>query len=61
MIFSLSIVVKEVSSKKCSLSKLSRKQKTAKKFIQFSLKASFQDQGNPQRCKNPNKIISFKV
>ena len=54
-------MAKEASSNKCSLSKLSRKQKTAKNFIQFSLKASFQGQGNPQICKNQKKIISFKV
>ena len=32
-----------------------------KKFIQCSLKISFQGQTNPQKHKNLNKIISFKT
>ena len=32
-----------------------------KKFIQRSLKVSFEGHRNPQKHKNPNKIISFKV
>ena len=31
------------------------------KLIQCSIKVSFQGQRNPQKCKNPNKITSFKA
>ena len=30
------------------------------KLIQCSIEVSFQGQRNPQKCKNPNKITSFK-
>ena len=32
-----------------------------KKFVQCSRKVSFQDQRNPQKYKNQNKIIQCKV
>ena len=35
--------------------------KTRKKFIQCSLKVSFQVQRNPQKYKNPNKIMRFAI
>ena len=60
--FSSLIVVKiEASSKKYSLSKLSRKQIIEKKIIQYSLKVSFPGQRNPQRYRIRSKIISFKA
>ena len=31
------------------------------KFIQCSIKISFQGQSNPHKYKNPNKITSFKA
>ena len=31
------------------------------KFIQCPIKVSFQGQRNPQNCKNPSKITSFKA
>ena len=31
------------------------------KFIQCPTKVSFQGQRNPQNCKNPSKITSFKA
>ena len=31
------------------------------KLIQCSIKVSFQGQRNPQKCKYPNKITSFKA
>ena len=30
-------------------------------FIQYSIKAGFQGQSNPQKCKNPNKITLSRV
>ena len=39
----------------------SKETKLDKRFIQCSQKVSFQGQSNPQKCKNPNKIISFKA
>ena len=43
------------------LKSVSKEIKTMEKFIQCSLKISFQGQKNPQICKNPNKIIPCKV
>ena len=50
----------EASSKKYSWISY-QGNKNAEKFIQCSLKESFQGQGNPQKHKNPNKIIWFKA
>ena len=59
--FSSSIVVKtEASSKKCRLSNQGNKIRELK-FIQCTIKVSFQGQSNPQKYKNPNKITSFFV
>ena len=60
--FSSLIVGKiEASSRKYSLSKLSRKQIMEKKIIQCSLKVSFPGQRNPQKYRIRSKIISFKA
>ena len=60
--FSSSIVVKtEASSKKCRLRSNQGNKIRELKFIQCTIKVSFQGQSNPQKYKNPNKITSFFV
>ena len=51
----------EASGKKHSLSKYQGNIIGELKFIQSSIKVSFQGQRNPQKCKNPKKISSFKA
>ena len=55
------MVKTEASSKKCRLRSNQGNKIPELKFIQCTIKVSFQGQSNPQKYKNPNKITSFFV